>query len=195
MKISVKSPVLITISIFFLTSLNAQLKLPVVNGIAADIKKVIEDYPNRFTNLIGEVKAEHPQSTDYSCTFEVNGAEESFFTRYSAKKEINSWEALILTTEDFEKAKKKYKSLFNQLNNLSIHASGMKSFHLKGKFEEPDELVKFGSVLFSPVPAGEHIKKLKVEIVMQAFEPMTWKVKVLIYDREREDEDRGAARE
>ena len=71
------------------------------NGIANDVKKVIEDYPNRFINLMGEVLNQHSQSTDYYCNFKVNGAEEAFVTRYSAKKEVCSWEALMLTTEQF----------------------------------------------------------------------------------------------
>ncbi|HRF16703.1 MAG TPA: hypothetical protein PK977_00995, partial [Chitinophagaceae bacterium] len=84
---------------------------------------------------------------------------------------------------------------FNQLNNLSVRFADNKSLHLKGKFEEPKEEMKFTSVLFSPEPGQEFLKKLKVEITMQAVEPMEWKVKLLIYDREREDEERGAVRE
>lgn len=40
-----------------------------MNAIGGDIKKVLEDYPNRFINLMGEVVAENTQSTDYQCEF------------------------------------------------------------------------------------------------------------------------------
>ena len=131
MRKSVKTLAFITITSFLFNSAAAQLKLPVINnGIAHDVKKVIEDYPNRFINLMGEVLNQHPQSTDYYCNFKVNGAEEAFVTHYSAKKEVCSWEALMLTTEHFEKAKQRFKSLYNQLQNMVVKF-GDNSYKLK----------------------------------------------------------------
>lgn len=192
---SVKSLVLITIGGLFFNAASAQLRLPVINGIGNDVKKVIEDYPNRFINLMGEVLKENLQSTDYHCNFKVNGAEESFITRYSAKKEVCSWEALMLTTENFEKAKQKFKSLFNQLQNLSVTVGDAKNFHLKGTYDAPEESKKFTSIVFSFEPENDVVKRIKVEISMQFIAPMEWKVKVLVYDKEREDDERGATKE
>lgn len=187
----VKSLVLITISTLFFSYADAQLKLPILNATANDVKKVIEDYPNRFINLMGEMITENTQSSDYQCNFKVNGAEESVITRYSAKKEVCSWEALMLTTENFERAKQKFKTLYNQLNNLSVDIGAAKNFHLKGKYEAPEEEKKFAAVLFSFEPENESVKKLRVEISMQYFAPMEWKVKVLVYDKDREDDEKG----
>ena len=162
-----------------------------VNAIANDVKKVIEDYPNRFINLMGEVITENPQSTDYQCNFKVNGAEESFITRYSAKKEVCSWQAIMLTTENFEKAKQKFKTLYNQLNNLSVDIGNAKNIHLKGKYEAPEEKKKFTSIVFDTEPPSTHVSKFKMELILQFYAPMEWKVKVLVYDRDREDYERG----
>jgi hypothetical protein len=195
MRKSVKSLVLITLATVFFVPVNAQLKLPSINGVGNDVKKVIEDYPNRFINLMGEILTENSQSTDYQCNFKVNGAEQAFITRYSAKKEVCSWEAVMLTTESFEKARQKFKSLFNQLNNLSVNAGAVKNLHLKGKYEAPDPSMKFTSVVFSFDPETETVKKLRVEIAMQYQAPMDWKIKVLVYDKEREDDERGETKE
>lgn len=189
-KKTVKTLVLTTTFLLSSFGLLAQLKLPVASAIAADVKKVIEDYPYQFTNLMGEVMTEHLQSTDYQCNFKVNGAEESFITRYSAKKEVCSWQALMLTTENFDKAKQKFRSLYNQLNNISAGNT-----RYKGKYETPDQEKKFTSVLFEAEPATENTGKLKVELVLQFNAPMEWKVKVLVYDREREDEEKGRTKE
>lgn len=186
----VKSLVLITISAFFLNAATAQLKIPAINGVGNDVKKVIDDYPNRFANLMGDVVVENTQSTDYRCNFEVNGAEETLVTRYSAKKEVCSWEALMLTTENFDKAKQKFKALFNQVNNLSIQVAGT-TYRLKANYEAPVESNKFKSILFHFDPLNETAKKLKVEISLQYEAPMDWKVKLLIYDRDRADDERG----
>jgi hypothetical protein len=190
----VKSLVLITISALLFHSATAQLKLPALQGVGNDVKKVIEDYPNRFVNLMGEMIMENTQSTDYRCNFNVNGAEEAFVTRYSAKKEVCSWQAVMLTTEHFDKAKQKYKALFTQLNNMAIHF-GEGHYRLKGKYEAPEEAKKFNTVLFSLEPVNDAGKKLKIEISMQYEAPMEWKVKVLVYDREREDDERGETKE
>lgn len=194
MRKPVKPLALLTIISFLFLSSNAQLKLPSVNGIAGDVKKVIEDYPNRFINLMGEVLNQHPQSTDYYCNFKVNGAEEAFVTRYSAKKDVCSWEALMLTTDDFNKAKQKYRSLFNQLQNLAVKLGGV-AYKLKGEYETPDEAKKFTGVLFSFDQDNEATSKLKIELVMQYVEPMEWKVRLMVYDRNREDDERGAIKE
>lgn len=186
MKAFVKLLVFSTIILFSLTDTIAQLKLNTANTIATDIKKVIEDYPAHFDNIMGAPIIKNPQSTDYQCNFKVNGAEECTITRYTGKKNlISSWQAVMLTTENFEEAQKKFKSLYTQINNLSLRA-----MHLKGVYEAPAEEKKFTSVLFSFDPADESIKKLKVELVIEA-EGMDWKVKLLVYDRNRADDEPG----
>lgn len=196
MKKSVKTLVLLTISFLLFSPADAQIKLPFVsNGVGSDVKKVIEDYPNRFINLMGEVKMLNEQSTDYYCNFKVNGAEETFVTRYSAKREgVVSWQALMMTTEDFEEAKKKFRSFYNQINNLSVSV-GQKSSHLKAEYKSPLEEMKFTSILFSLDPVDETAKKLKVELLLQYQAPMEWKIKIQVYDREREDAERGKLEE
>jgi len=186
MKAFVKLPVAFTILFLSGNVAIAQLKLNPGNTIVTDIKKVIDDYPVHFATITGEPIIQNPQSTDYQCNFKVIGAEECIITRYTGKKnQVSSWQALMLTTENFEEAKKKYKTLYTQLNNLSV-----KTMYLKGNYESPVEEKKFTSVLFSLDPSNEAVKKLKVELIIEA-EGMDWKVKVLVYDRDRNDDERG----
>jgi hypothetical protein len=144
---------------------------------------------------MGEIITENPQSTDYSCNFKVNGAEESFITRYSSRKEVCSWQALMLSTENFEKAKQKFKTLYGQLNNLSVDIGASKNIRLKAKWETPLESRKFTSILFVPEQEIEKTEKLRIELTLQFQAPMEWKVKVLVYDRDREDNERGPVNE
>lgn len=194
MKKTVKALVLLTMLSFFLNDASAQLKLPVINGVTNDVKKAIEDYPNHFSGLIGEMISQSTQTTEYACLVNANGAEETTITKYSSKKEIYSWQAVMLTTESFDKAKQKFRSLFTQLNNLSIRI-GHETGRLKGDYESPDEKKKFSTVLFSLDPANETLDKLKVEITLQVHEPMQWQVKIIVYDREREDAEKGKSEE
>lgn len=186
MNCSVKTLAAITISFLLSYSTFSQVRLNSAASISADVKKVVEDFPNNLANLIGETIINNPQSTDYRCNFEVTGAEESTITRYaSGSKPVMSWQAVMLTTEDFEVAKKEFRRLFTQLNSLPIGSS-----RLKGNFEAPSEGADFASVVFTFVPAEEWLKRIRVEIVMEAL-MMDWKVKVLVYDRSREDNERG----
>jgi hypothetical protein len=98
---------------------------------------------------------------------------------------VISWQALMLTTDNFESAKKKFRSLYGELNSMSNS-----SIHLKGLYESPAEEKKFTSVLFSVEPSTELLKNLKVELTMEA-DGMDWKVRILVYDRTREDDEPG----
>ena len=193
MKKTVKSLVVFTCVCLFAASLSAQLKLPTGGALAADLKKVIADYPNRFNSMRGELIAENPQTAEYVCTFRINGAAESRIIQYSSATKVCSWEALLLSTENFDKARQKYRSLFQQLNNLSASLGQDRNIHFKGRYEAPAEESKFSSVLFesdAPVAA-----KLKMELTLEFHAPMEWQVKVLLYDREREDHERGREKE
>lgn len=186
MKPPVKTLAVITIFFLSFTSVDAQVKPATGNNLVADIKKVIEDYPSHFDHIIGELIIQNPQSSDYKCNFKVSGAEECTITRYTGKRnQISSWQAVMLTADNFDDAKKKYRALYNQLNHLSL-----KSMRLEGTYETPVEEKKFSSVLFAFSPVDESVKKLRVELVLEA-EMMDWKVKLLVYDRDREDNERG----
>jgi hypothetical protein len=186
MKLSVKTLAFITISFLFLNPISAQLKLNKQGTIATDVRKVVEDYPNSFANITGEVIIKNPQSTDYHCNFKVNGAEECTITKYaSGTKPIVSWKAVLFSSEEFEEARKKFKAIYSQLNNLTVNGG-----KLKADYETPLEGNDFTNIIFSFSPEEEWSKKLRVELVIEA-EMMEWKVKVLVYDRDRNDDERG----
>ena len=89
---------------------------------------------------------------------------------------------------------KKYKSYFNQLNNLGV-TLGKDHFKIRGSYENPVEENKFNSIFFAFEPTAPDIKKVKVELTLQYKAPMDWQVKVLVYDKEREDGEQGRGEE
>ncbi len=170
----------------------AQLRTPFSksSNIGSDIEKVIGDYPNHFSSISGELLTRNPQSADYACTFTPDGAEECVITQYSAaNKVVASWKALLLTTESFEEARKKYKALFSQLNNKAVTLNG-RSYRLKGIYEAPSTEMKFTSIILTLSPEDGQASRLKVEITLYT-QLLEWKVGLMVYDREREDNERG----
>jgi hypothetical protein len=187
---------LLLISFLFLNiAASAQVRLPVSNNaLRTDLQKVIEDFSKQFTALKGEMQSENPQTVEFTSLLQLSGSENSVITQYSGSKPIYSFNALMLTTEDFEEATAKYKWLYNQLKGMTIRLNRDYTFSLDGDYEAPAESLKFSSSIMKLVPGATNLTKMKVEIAMQ-FEFPEWKVSLLVYEKEREDKDRGEIEE
>lgn len=197
LKLSLINPLLmkplkiILIVCIFLKAFAAQgqvIKLPLNNGFRGDIQKVVDDYPHRFEKIKGAVLHKNPQSTEYISLLLPAGAEESLVVEYSATdKAIYSWQALMLTTESFEEASKKYKWLYHQLKGLNVTYVA-DQYTLRGNYDSPNEERKFFVSTLAPAAPPLALKKLQVDVSMN-FEFPEWKVQLLIYEKEKEDEE------
>jgi hypothetical protein len=182
---------------FFLctSAAHAQLKLPFTNNeLRTNLEKVVTDFPKEMRNIRGEVLMENPQTVEYATNLTFEGAEQNTITQYISKKPIFSWQALVLTTEEFSDAAKKYKWLCNQLKVMTLKLDGGYSFTLSGNYEAPDESKKFCTSVFQLTPAAVGVPKLKIEAALQ-FDFPEWKVNLTVYQKEREDHERGNVRE
>jgi len=158
---------------------------------AQDFKKVIRDYPNQFRHLQGELLQEKNQSTDYDLNFPFGSVEKAVITRYSSKgKPVVACEALVVTTENFADAARKYHSIYATFNNMAVKMDNGVTFYLKGTYEAPVEEVRFNSSMLVFEKPEPYVSKMKVEVSMQ-YEFMEWTVRVKIYDRDREDAEQG----
>ena len=192
---NVKVLVLFTIGTLILQTSIAQLKLPsLVNNLQPELEKVVKDYFNHFINVRGEEIGQNPQSTEYYSSVKITGAEECSVTKYSsAKNDVWSWQAIMLTTEDFEPAKKKFRTLYGQMNNLAVHFEEQ-SCSFKGDYETPSEAKKFTSVIFSSQTKNKGIESLKIELAME-YKLTEWEIRIMVYGKEREDNEQGKTRE
>ena len=109
--------------------------IPVKNSFQENLATVIRDYPNHFTNIIGDLLVKNPQSEDYRSQINIGGAELCIITKYSSgKKAIYAWQALMLKTDDHEATAKKFKALFNSINNLTVAVGAAKhNFFIRWK--------------------------------------------------------------
>ena len=168
----------------------AQFKLPINNGFRSDIQQVVKDYPHQFASLRGMEVEKNPQTVEYASLVIPDGAQESSIIKYSSEgKAIYSWQAVMLTTEDFGEAQKKYKWLFHQIKGLNV-TYVTDQYTLRGTYEVPDESRKFTTSILVIQAPPTPLQKLKVEVSM-LFEFPEWKVTLLVYEKEREDEEDG----
>lgn len=183
----------LTTTILLLFCLNSEaqgLKFPITNNdLRNSLSKVITDYVDGFAALKGDTLSVNPQSIEFATKLNFQGSEDNTITQYNSKNKIYSWQALLLTTEDFEEASKKYKWLYNQLKVMTVKVQDY-SFTLSGEYDAPDETKKFFTSIFKLTPNASNMPKLKIEVGMQ-FEFPEWKVNIRVYEREREDNEQG----
>jgi hypothetical protein len=183
---------LVTIILFVIAAAPSYAQGVFANKTTAALEKVIQDYPNRFKNIKGEVIVENPQTTEYRSTIQIPGSAPSTVTRYSSKKnDVYSWTCIVFEGEDFNQVKNKYKELFGQIKNSIIKMEGQKTFILNGQYETPTEEKKFTTVIFELLPAVGDMKKVKVDLTLQ-YQITGWKISLSVYDRDRNDDEQGS---
>lgn len=185
-----KKPKLFIAALLAVSICQAQLKLPVNNAFRNDVQKVVAEFPSKFSSIRGEVVNTNPQSVEYASLLTVDKAEYCSITQYSSSnKEIYSWQAVVLSTEDFEEAAKKYKWLFYQIKGMNVKYV-IDQYTLVGTYEAPAEERKFTTSQLTLSFPPEALKKLRVEVSMQ-FEFPEWKVALTVFEKERDDDERG----
>ena len=180
--------------IIFLACLEtqAQPKFPVTdNDLRINLEKIIADFPNNLSGVRGDTLEINPQTIEFSSLLDFKMAKQnSIFEYKSASRPMYSWQALLLETENYDEAAKKYKWLCNQLKVMTITSESGYSYNLNGKYEEPTLSKKFSSSVYKLTPSASDMPKIKIEASMQ-FEFPEWKISLLVYEKEREDKDRG----
>ena len=186
---------IITIGLLLIFGKFSQSQNVFSNQTNVALEKVIQDYPNKFKNIKGALIINNPQATDYASNITIPGSLSCIVTEYSStKKDVVSWRAELFETEEFDEAKKQYKDVFNQIKNTIVKIDGEKSYILNGQFQNPEEKKRYHSTFFTLIPSNSQLQKIKVELVLQYQLPF-WKISLTIYDRDREDNEKGSASE
>jgi hypothetical protein len=174
----------------------AQLRLPGLSNpdVRQALEKVISDYTSGFATLKGEVLANNPQSVEYASLLQFKSAEKNSITEHSGKTPVYSWEALMLTDEEYTVAEKKYKALYKDLKGITLTLNRDYSYGLDGKYDPPSDSKKFATSVFHLTPAATYLPKVKVELSLQ-YELPEWKIYLTVYQKEREDNERGKVKE
>jgi len=73
---------------------------------------------------------------------------------------------------------------------MTINMGNGYTFSLNGDYEAPYDSKKFTVSTFHLTPAATYMPKLKIEVGMQFYFP-EWKVVLRVYQKEREDNERG----
>jgi hypothetical protein len=178
-----KNTITLFILIFFGTTLSAQGVF--TNQTNGTLEKVIQDYPNQFKNIKGDLLESNPRSSEYKSNIAIPGAVSTTVTQYSvADKHIVSWQTIIYSTSEFDEAKKRFKELYGEIKNTIIKLEGEKPVILNGQYEIPAEEKKYTTVVFDLLPSTGATQKLKIDLMLEKVN-REWKIVLSVYDKER----------
>lgn len=174
---------ILTLAPFILsTSLSAQGVFS--NNTQLVLEKVIQDYPNRFYNIKGELIGQALQTTRYRSTLEIPGSASSTIILATTTGGAGSdWRCIVLETGDFNEARTRFAEIYDQLSNSIITTQQQRTFILNGQYEMPTPDRKFTEVLFSFLPGVGDMKRLHVDLTLNAAD-RGWVVALNVSDQE-----------
>ena len=95
----------------------------------------------------------------------------------------------MVKTDDFEEATKKFRTIYNSLQHLSVNVNGIQAV-FKADYTKPTESIKFTTIVFDAGDKTPELKKLKISLTMES-EMLEWVIKIHVYEKEREDGEKG----
>jgi hypothetical protein len=186
----------ITLLVFSFVTIHAQsqFSLSATGGLRTAVEKVLNAYKNQFASIQGDTLSVTSEAEIFASTVKPDGNSICTLTRYLQPGEaVYSWEALILRTEDFAAASKKYHACYTQLKGIAAKTSDG-HFKFEGDFEPTSNANKgFYSTLLSPGTELEPYRKLRLEILLEA-DITEWTLRVLVYDNGRKDTEGSMGR-
>ena len=186
-------PLTATLAFILSITLSAQV-VPIKNSLQTDIAKVISDYPNVFRNISGDRIVENPQTIEFDSRILLKDAVKCRVIKYSSNvKDIYSWEAEMLKTDDFEEISKKFRSIYNSLQHLSVNVNGTNAV-FKADYVKPTESIKFTTIVFDAGDKTPELKNLKIALLLET-EMLDWVIKIQVYEKERDDKDKGPSKD
>jgi hypothetical protein len=158
------------------------------SNFATAMKKVVEAAAKKYEPIRGEVLLQNPQTTEYESLIQPESAVDTKIIEYSASHgTVFSWQSVLLRSEEYADAEKKYRSVFNQLKGMNVTYI-VDNYTLTGKMESPAESKKFTTSVLTLAGPPQALSKLRVEVTLQ-FEFPEWTVVLNVYEKEKDDKE------
>ena len=159
----------------------AQFHLPVSNSVSNAIAQVIEDFPNHFNKIRGEIISKDVQAVNYASTINISGADSSIIIQNGNDSDnIYSWTETVFVTDEFDKAKEKFHEYFTKIKATAATIDNKKiSFH--AEYIAPDDTKHFTTILFTANNETPQLKNVVIDLSMQ-YVLSGWQIIVSVYE-------------
>jgi hypothetical protein len=166
------------------TGVQSQLFIQKDGAVLSAIEKVLAALPGQLQPITGPLINNNPQSREYESKVLLPGSVSNYVVQYASvdnKKTIAAWHSIVMETEAFAAASKKFKWLYHQIKSGVYKCSG-KSLRLTAPYESPKEEISFTSIVFEePGKKGTE----RIELSMQ-YAITNWTIKLTVYNQDRE---------
>jgi hypothetical protein len=160
----------------------SQLHLNVANNnISNALEKVIEDFPNNFYNIRGEIISKDVQAVTYTSIINITGADSSVIIQNGNDSDkIYSWTETVFETDNFDKSKIKFHEYFSKIKATAITVENKRiSFH--ADYAEPDDTKHFTTILFTANNETSQLKHVVIDLSLQ-YVLSGWQIIISVYE-------------
>lgn len=159
-------------------------------GFSKAIETVLGDFPYNYKHIKGELVVKDGDHERFASTVNLPGAESCLVGFYNSGLDTTaSWQAVMFRHEDFEKAAREYKRLYNQLSQCKLRMVDGSVYYLSGQYEAADEAADFVVSELKIQTADERYRDFKVELEM-LYELDHWLVNINIVTRKKDSDMR-----
>lgn len=167
----------------------AQLK-GVNTGIKTQVDKIVQDYPNYFASLKGEILPAEPGTVEYRSTIALKGSLENKIIGHPSKKKTWwSFESKLMATEDFEAFKKAYRAYYTELKGESLLPQNGMRYLPEGDYAPPTENLRQISNTFRLKQGNGTYGQMVIDL-SGAYINFEWVIFLRIYEKEKDEDMR-----
>ena len=152
------------------------------------IDAVLRDFPNNLRNITGELVLAQGEFENYASMLALPESEHCVITRWHSTQDTTvSWQAAMLTTDDFGKADHAYHDLYRKLQQCYIQLVDGTVVYLKGSWEPAKEGAAFTTSTLRLTIDDQRYKEVRVELEL-VYQLAEWGVHINIFSKRPDDE-------
>ena len=157
------------------------------------IDGVLRDFPNNLRNITGDLILAQGETETYASALALPDAKGCQITRYHSTHDTTvSWQAAMLTTDDFAHADQAYRALYQKLQQCYIQLVDGTVVYLKGSWEPAKDGAPFTTSTLKLSVDDQRYRELRVELEL-VYQLAEWGININIYNKRDKDEADPAA--
>lgn len=152
------------------------------------IDAVLRDLPNNLRNITGDLVLAQGEFENYASVLALPESQHCTITRWHSTRDTTvSWQAAMLTTDNFGKADHAYQELYRKLQQCYIQLTDGTVVYLKGSWEPARESASFTTSTLRVEVDDQHYKEVRIELEL-VYQLAEWGVNINIFSKKPDDE-------
>lgn len=152
------------------------------------IDAVLRDFPNNLRNITGELVLAQGEFENYASVLALPESQHCTITRWHSTRDTTvSWQAAMLTTDNFGKADHAYQELYRKLQQCYIQLTDGTVVYLKGNWEPARESASFTTSTLRVELDDQRYKEVRIELEL-VYQLAEWGVNINIFSKKPDDE-------